>query len=52
MSRLSRQLVDYACTLCCEQLPAEVIEKARGSVLYQLGIDMVGHWLQTSWQVG
>ncbi|AYC33002.1 MmgE/PrpD family protein 4 [Pseudomonas cavernae] len=51
MSSLSRQLADYACALRYEQLPAEVLEKARACVLYQLGIGMAGHRLQTPWQV-
>lgn len=51
MSGLSRKLADYACALDYEQLPAEVTEKARACVLYQLGIGMAGHRLQTPWQV-
>lgn len=51
MNSLTRQLADWACALEYEQLPAEVVCRLRSCVLYQLGIGLAGHTLESPYQV-
>lgn len=51
MSSLSQGLATYACGLEYEDLPAVVIDKLRCCVLYQLGIGLAGHALDSPRQV-
>ena len=51
MSCLSRQLADWACALEYAHLPEPVVGRLRSCVLYQLGIGLAGHQLQSPRQM-